>query len=104
MTKGCSVDTGADGRSLQLRGTLTFDCAAAAHAAGLEKLAAQSQGSSVEVDCAGVTHADSSGLAVLLDWMREATRAGYSLRFANLPNSLLQLARISEVSNLFKVR
>jgi phospholipid transport system transporter-binding protein len=44
--------------------------------------------------------ADSAGLAVLLDWLSAAKRAGRSLRYAHLPEDLVALARISEVDEL----
>ncbi|MDY0012637.1 MAG: STAS domain-containing protein [Rhodocyclaceae bacterium] len=46
------------------------------------------------VDLSAVTHADSSGLAVLLDWLRVSRRAGGSLRFEAMPESLQSLARL----------
>lgn len=55
----------------------------------------------LEIDLAGVQESDSSGLALLLEWLRLARGAGQQVRFANLPEQLLALARISEVEPLF---
>lgn len=104
MSEACSVLTADAGRQIRLDGALTFGSAAATYAAALASFGGLPVGSVIEIDCAGVTQADSSGLAVMLDWLREATRADYSLRFANLPVFLLQLARISEVESLLKDR
>lgn len=79
-------------------GPLTFATARAARAAGLAALAAASQ--PTQIDCAGVTAADSAGLAVLLDWLAAAKLGGRSLSFAALPEGLSALGRISEVSQL----
>ncbi len=53
-----------------------------------------------QVDLSGVTELDSSLLAMLLAWLREAKRAGRPLRFENLPEGLLTLARLYGVVEL----
>jgi phospholipid transport system transporter-binding protein len=52
------------------------------------------------VDCAGVTQADSSGLAVLIEWRRWAHQQGRHLKFANLPAQVTAIAHLSEVSEV----
>jgi phospholipid transport system transporter-binding protein len=52
------------------------------------------------VDCAGVTKADSAGLAVLLDWLAWGRRKSRAVSLENLPPSLIAIARISEVDGL----
>jgi phospholipid transport system transporter-binding protein len=52
------------------------------------------------VDCAGVTKADSSGLAVLIEWRRWAHQKGRHLKFANLPPQVNAIAHLSEVSEV----
>jgi len=47
-----------------------------------------------------VTASDSSGLALLIEWMSVAKRAGRTLIFENMPAQLQQLARLSEVEEL----
>ena len=54
----------------------------------------------VEVDLAGVTESDSSGLALLLEWLRQGGLNQQTLRFTNLPPQISALARISEVDDL----
>lgn len=54
----------------------------------------------LEIDLERVTHADSAGLAVLLEWLSWARRQGHSLRFVHLPAQLLAVARISELEDL----
>lgn len=45
-------------------------------------------------DLAGVSAADSSAVAVLLEWQRAARHAGRALAFTNLPASLKSLAAL----------
>jgi phospholipid transport system transporter-binding protein len=55
---------------------------------------------SIEVDLRGVTQADSGGLAVLLEWLHLARHEGRQVTFANVPESIRAVARISEVEDL----
>jgi phospholipid transport system transporter-binding protein len=52
------------------------------------------------VDLAGVTELDSSLLAMLLAWLREAARAGRTLRLDNLPGGLTTIAQLYGVVDL----
>jgi phospholipid transport system transporter-binding protein len=52
------------------------------------------------VDLSAVSHADSSGLAVLLAWLRTSREAGGSLKFVGLPESLQSLARLYGIDTL----
>src|SRR5215472_12206159 len=54
----------------------------------------------LDLDLAGVTHADSAALALLLLWMERAQRAGAVIRFRNTPEQLLGIARMSDVESL----
>jgi phospholipid transport system transporter-binding protein len=84
---------------LAVRGALTFETARRASEAGLRAIEACAA-PQLEIDCAAVTAADSAGLAVCLVWLARAQRDGRGLRFANLPASILALARISDVEPL----
>lgn len=56
--------------------------------------------SSIEVDLTGVTHVDSAGLSLLIEWLRQAHLQGRQLRYVALPAQLNALASISEVEGL----
>jgi ABC-type transporter Mla MlaB component len=84
---------------LAIRGALTFDTARLASAEGVRALTA-STAKRLEIDCAGVTAADSAGLAVCLVWLARAERDGRELSFANLPASIRALARISGIESV----
>jgi phospholipid transport system transporter-binding protein len=83
-----------DGR-LAAEGPLTFATARRACALGARVFAAA--GAALEIDCSGIATSDSAGLAVLLEWLGSARRAGRKLRYTRLPAGLAALARISEV-------
>jgi phospholipid transport system transporter-binding protein len=52
------------------------------------------------IDFAGITGVDSSAVALLLEWRRQAMRKGKTLEFVNLPANLLALTRLYGVEEL----
>jgi phospholipid transport system transporter-binding protein len=80
-------------------GELTFATARDARQLGLLVLES-SHAERLTVDCAGVTRADSAGLAVLLDWLAWGRRRSRGVALQNLPAALLAIAKISEVDGL----
>ena len=52
------------------------------------------------LDLAGVTRANSAGLALLLEWLGQSRRAGRALTFENVPPGLINLAYISELEDI----
>jgi phospholipid transport system transporter-binding protein len=87
-----------DGR-FAARGPLTFATARLAREQGLQALA-EAAAPALEIDCSGITHSDSAGLAVLLEWLGTIRRAGRTLRYTHLPEGLVALGRISDVEEL----
>ncbi len=57
-------------------------------------------GRAAVIDLAGVTDSDSSGLALLIEWLSVAKAAQRTLQYENMPSQLHQLARLSEVEEL----
>ena len=56
----------------------------------------------IEVDLAGVTKADSAGLALLLEWITWANHTVREIRFLSMPERILAIARTTEVDQLLK--
>jgi phospholipid transport system transporter-binding protein len=102
MTDPCPDEavTGAfavDGDAWRFEGTLTFDDATAV----LEQAAALPLPTSGVVDMAGLVHADSAALAVLLALKRRAAAEKHPLAFAALPPTLESLALVYGIEDLF---
>jgi phospholipid transport system transporter-binding protein len=93
-----AISEPAPGR-IVVSGELTFATARDARRVGTLVLEG-SGASSLVIDCAGVTRADSAGLAVVLDWLAWARRKARPVRLENLPAALVAIARISEVDGL----
>jgi phospholipid transport system transporter-binding protein len=60
-------------------------------------------GSTLNIDLAGISHADSSGLALLLEWQAMAHKLNHSLHITNAPVSLLRLAKLCEADELLDI-
>ena len=85
-----------DGRFV-LTGNLTFDTA--------EEILRESerpfeQHTRIEVDLSGVEKADSAGLALLLEWVTWANHTVREIRYADVPERVLAIARTTEVEPL----
>ena len=52
-------------------------------------------GSALTIDLQQVTQADSAGLALLIEWLRQARKANVSLSFSNIPPQMLVLIRVN---------
>jgi phospholipid transport system transporter-binding protein len=87
-----------------VKGALTFDTARRAREAGLQILRASRSGDAISVDCSGVDHSDSAGLAVLLDWLANATAQGRGIQFSNLPAGIQAAAKISDVESMLSLQ
>ena len=86
---------------LTAHGSLTIATARRACEQGVAALS-QAWGARLEIDCGSITGSDSAGLAVLLEWLGVAKRAGRSLRYTRLSRGLAALARISDVEELLE--
>ena len=54
-----------------------------------------------EIDLANVERSNSGGLALLITWLREARQLEKPVRFSNIPEQMLQIARVSDLEEMF---
>lgn len=57
-------------------------------------------GSELHVDLSGVSHANSAGLALLVEWMRFAEKRQKRLSYHNIPGQMLAIARVSDLEKV----
>jgi phospholipid transport system transporter-binding protein len=57
----------------------------------------------VAIDLAGVTQADSAGLALLIEWVAVCRGAGRDLRFRSVPSQLIAIARLAGVEEILPI-
>lgn len=92
----CRVELAVDGR-IAVTGELVF---ATVGAARVQALRLFSQARAMRVDLGGVSKADSAGLALLIEWMREARRRHQNVHFEHIPDGLRVIAELSDVESL----
>ena len=86
-----------EGEHARVNGVLHFTTVTALLRSGSEAIA---NGRAAVIDLAGVKDSDSSGLALLIEWLSIARAERKSLRYENIPVQLHQLARLSDVEEL----
>ena len=86
-----------EGERSRVAGTLHFTTVTKLLEQGTEAIG---DGRAAVIDLAGVKDSDSSGLALLIEWLSVAKAARRSLRYENMPVQLHQLARLSDVEDL----
>ena len=55
----------------------------------------------LEIDLSGVSHADSAGLALLIEWLKNARSQHLKIKYLSMPLQLTALAEISEIKDFF---
>ena len=83
----------------RLSGDLTF-----ATVAGLVDLPdfRSQHGDIIRVDLAGVTRAESAGLALLLEWQRVAEEQGLSIAYVNMPVQMQSMAAVCGLEEILQ--
>ena len=81
----------------ELLGSLNFETVSSLRLEGLRLLDGQGE---VVFDLGAVERSDSAGVALLLEWVREAQRRGAGIRFQNMPPQMLAIARTSGLDKL----
>ena len=85
-----------DGDCLQISGRLTLETVT-----GIFDTALQPEGEAgLVVDLGKVEAVDSAAVSLLLSWLRRAQSSQVTLRFSNVPDNLLSLARLYGVAEL----
>lgn len=92
----------AEGGVYTVSGQLTLDTVA--RAADQELVTFSKSGDSCTIDLSGVNHADSSGLALLITWAREADKNQCKLQFRGLSGKLLSLAKVTGVDRVLNLQ
>jgi len=88
-----------DGTTLMLSGPVTLANVAQVLEEGLQQI----RDGARTIDLGQVTELDSSLLAMLLAWLREARRGNSEVAFANLPQGLETIAQLYGVEGLLPV-
>lgn len=96
--KDFELDDLGDGK-FALKGKMNFDTVASILRASEEPFEEHTR---IEVDLSGVTDTDSAGLALLLEWITWANHTVREIRFLDMPEKIVAIARTTEVESLLK--
>ena len=88
--------------ALALDGALSFDTLPEVLRASEEYAARADLPEQLTIDFAGIDAIDSSAVALLLEWRRQAQQRGKRLEFVNLPSNLVALATLYGVEDLIQ--
>jgi phospholipid transport system transporter-binding protein len=86
-----------DTRSYGVHGAMTFESVTELWRQSGEMF---SDHTVLQMDLAQVTRTDSAGLALLVEWLREASRHGGRMEFVNLPSQMLALAGAANLEHV----
>ena len=90
------------GEILALDGALSFETLPEVLRASADYAARTDLPERLTIDFAGIDAVDSSAVALLLEWRRQAARLGKELDFVNLPANLVALATLYGVEDLIQ--
>jgi phospholipid transport system transporter-binding protein len=82
------------GSLFRLRGQLGFAGVPGILASGRRLFPARG---AVRLDLGGLDSVNSAGLALLLEWQHEFKRSGREMKLLNVPATLINIARVSEL-------
>jgi len=96
------VSAAAPAEVLKLEGALSFETLPSVLAQSAEYAARPDLPERLTIDFAGIDGVDSSAVALLLEWRRQALKRCKTLEFVNLPANLLALAELYGVADLIQ--
>jgi len=96
------VSATVSGEVLALTGALSFETLPEVLAQSVEYAARTDLPDRLTIDFSAITAVDSSAVALLLEWRRQALARGKTIEFANLPPNLLALATLYGVAELIQ--
>lgn len=82
---------------VEIAGDLTFDTVVGLRQRGAEVFG---KDGAVTLDLNAVTRADSAGLALMVEWLKQAKRQDATLRVVNMPDQMLAIARMSKLDRI----
>jgi len=100
MNSKAGIHFGTDG-SVRINGAMTFGTTPQLYREFEDHLSGE--GSELSIDLGQVDRADSSGLALLLEWQAMARRHKHTLHITNAPHTLMSLARLCEADSLLDI-
>lgn len=92
-----------ESRAWRVTTAMTQAQAAGLLVAGQKLLTSDAGKQPISIDLAAVAEADSTGLAVLLDWLRTARQQGREMTVQGVPSGLRSLAELYGIEELLSL-
>jgi len=89
----------ASGPEQRVSGPLTFETVTGLYRTSTPWFSGRSE---LVVDLSGVTRIDSAGLALMVEWLRQARGSQCTLQFRNIPEQVLTLVRINGLQDVIR--
>jgi len=96
---GATLNISDDG-AFTLTGDLSFATVPAIWQKGLEMFR---NAETLTVDMSGIDRSDSAGLTLLIEWLRFARAQQKVIRYLNMPEQMLAIARVSGLDNILPI-
>jgi len=64
----------------------------------------QQQNQNITIDLKAVTHSSSAGIALLLEWLRQASDSQLELQYANMPVKMKAIAEICGLTDILPIK
>lgn len=88
---------------LQVSGNINMTNVSVLFKEGLLHQKSNTSDDTLKIDFSKLEKVDSSAVSLMLAWLREAQRTRIKLRFTNVPDNLMSLARLYGVADLLSL-
>lgn len=95
-----TATTERDGDTLRVAGELNFDSVAELYAASQLFL---SEPPIRQIDLGGIRHSNSAGVALLVEWLRQARNRRQNLVFIHIPPQMQAIIQVVELEKLLPI-
>lgn len=99
MKDQIEIQKTADGL-IRIRGELSYVNVSDVHQRAVNFFKNQN---TVKIDLGGVTHSDSAGIALLVEWLSDARHRNQGIHFINLPKQMLKMVRVSNLDQVLPI-
>lgn len=101
MSELYSLAVDADNKLIRVSGELSF---ATVNSVLVQTNSVFETVTDLNIDLAAVTRSDSAGVALLIDWMRTASKSHKKIVFHNIPEQMLAIAGASGLDELLPLQ
>lgn len=95
------IEVVTDNNKVYLKGDISFETVI--DALKINIFPRDSATKTIYVDFSGIEYADSSGLALMVNWLRQAKKRNVDVQFTHIPKKLIALAGMSNLEQVLPI-